>query len=66
MARNPESDRAAPADPARVRNLLLDLGVIAPVELSDRERALLDLDDFPDTEEGRRQFAAAMRALTGR
>lgn len=66
MARNPDSEVGTVADPSRVRSLLIEIGALKPLELSDAETALVALDDFPDTDEGRRQFADAMRALTGR
>lgn len=66
MARNPESEIGMGADPSRVRSLLIEIGALSPLELSDAETALVALDDYPDTEEGRRQFANDMRALTGR
>ena len=66
MARDPESDTAHPADFVRVFDRLVELNVVLPIRTTDEEDALLALPDFPDDEDGRQQFATALRALTGR
>ena len=66
MSRDPESEVGVPAAVDAVRSNLIRLGVLRPLQLSDAERAVLALPEFPDTEQGRRDFAAAYGALTGR
>jgi|DEB0MinimDraft_6_1074348.scaffolds.fasta_scaffold279615_2 hypothetical protein len=82
MSRDPESEVGVPATVDAVRLNLIRLGILRPLqvsdaeravlaflrplELSDAERAVLGLPGFPDTERGRRDFAASYGALTGR
>lgn len=63
MARDPLDDQIRPADPAAVREVLIEAGLIVPVEVSPAAEQVLDLPEFDDTPAGREAFAAAMRAL---
>lgn len=60
---NEQARGSRPVEIAAVRENLERIGVIKPVVVEDGERAVLDLPDFPDTEDGRRAFVEAMRAL---
>lgn len=63
MTRDPEDRTPRPADRDAVRRRLIDLGLLSPVVVSERDEQVLALPDFDDSEAGRRAFAEAMRGL---
>jgi hypothetical protein len=55
-----------PVDPVTIRTRLLSLLPSLAVTTTETERALDQIGEYPDTEEGRRAHAATVERLTRR